>query len=132
MEIKKEIIFDPGDLENYLREKGVITSGQTLEEITPVFGKKTIKLSFRENIDLSKFAGLSERQRFLLDMKLENSDLSVRAINVAKNANIETIRELLSKKIESLARLKSFGKKTLMELKFFANENNFQFGTQYP
>jgi DNA-directed RNA polymerase subunit alpha len=53
----------------------------------------------------------------LLDKSIEELELSVRAYNCLKNANIKTLAELCSKTDTDMLRTKNFGRKSLEEIK---------------
>ena len=52
-----------------------------------------------------------------LDKSVEELELSVRSYNCLKNANIQTIRELVEKSEPEMLRTKNFGRKSLNEIK---------------
>ena len=52
-----------------------------------------------------------------LDKSVEELELSVRSYNCLKNANIQTIRELVQKSEHEMLRTKNFGRKSLNEIK---------------
>ena len=52
-----------------------------------------------------------------LDKSVEELELSVRSYNCLKNANIQTIRELVQKTEPEMLRTKNFGRKSLNEIK---------------
>ena len=52
-----------------------------------------------------------------LDKSVEELELSVRSYNCLKNANIRTIRELVGKSEAEMLKTKSFGRKSLNEIK---------------
>lgn len=52
-----------------------------------------------------------------LDKSVEELELSVRSYNCLKNANIQTIRELVQKTEAEMLRTKNFGRKSLNEIK---------------
>ena len=52
-----------------------------------------------------------------LDKSVEELELSVRSYNCLKNANIQTIRELVQKSESEMLRTKNFGRKSLNEIK---------------
>ena len=52
-----------------------------------------------------------------LDKSVEELELSVRSYNCLKNANIRTIRELVQKTEPEMLRTKTFGRKSLSEIK---------------
>ena len=58
-------------------------------------------------------AGVNEH----LEKSVEELELSVRSYNCLKNANIQTIRELVEKSEPEMLRTKNFGRKSLNEIK---------------
>jgi DNA-directed RNA polymerase subunit alpha len=52
-----------------------------------------------------------------LDKSVEEFELSVRSYNCLKNANIRTIRELVQKTEGEMLKTKTFGRKSLNEIK---------------
>jgi len=64
----------------------------------------------------------------LLRTSIEELNLSVRAYNCLKSANILTIGELVSKEEAELLKFRNFGKKSLAELQEVVDEKNLQFG----
>ena len=52
-----------------------------------------------------------------LDKSVEELELSVRSYNCLKNADIQTIRELVQKTEPEMLRTKNFGRKSLNEIK---------------
>ena len=64
----------------------------------------------------------------LLRTSIEELNLSVRAYNCLKSANIMTIGELVSKEEAELLKFRNFGKKSLAELQEVVVEKNLHFG----
>lgn len=64
----------------------------------------------------------------LLKTSIEDLNLSVRAYNCLKSANINTIGELVSKDESELLKFRNFGRKSLTELLEVIEEKNLQFG----
>ena len=58
-----------------------------------------------------------ERLRKLLNMSVNEIELSVRAANCLNNANIATVGELVSKTEADMLKYRNFGKKSLTEIK---------------
>ena len=52
-----------------------------------------------------------------LDKSVEELELSVRSYNCLKNANIRTLRELVTKTEAEMLKTKNFGRKSLNEIK---------------
>ncbi len=72
-----------------------------------------------EPVDVT--AGEKERnvevESGVLDMSLEDLELSARSLNCLKNANIKTVRELISFSQADLMKFKNFGTKSLNEVR---------------
>src|SRR5207248_11461657 len=65
-----------------------------------------------------KKGGKSQTQvKEALDKSIEELDLGVRAYNCLKNANIYTLRDLVSKTESDLLKTKHFGRKSLQQVK---------------
>jgi len=66
--------------------------------------------------------------RQLLKTKLTDLDLSVRALNCLKAADVETIGELVSFNKTDLLKFRNFGRKSLVELEDLVKDKGLQFG----
>jgi len=66
--------------------------------------------------------------RKILKTPLSDLDLSVRAYNCLKAAEIRSLGELVSFHIEELLKFRNFGKKSLTELEEFVREKGLNFG----
>ncbi len=66
--------------------------------------------------------------RQLLKTKLVDMDLSVRALNCLKAADVETLGELVSYNKNDLLKFRNFGKKSLAELEALVSNKNLEFG----
>ncbi len=69
------------------------------------------------------------QMRQLLRTKLVDMDLSVRALNCLKSAEVETLGELISYSKSDLMKFRNFGKKSLTELEELVSSKGLQFGT---
>ena len=69
-----------------------------------------------------------ENVQKLLNMPVEELELSVRSSNCLKNANIRTIGELTKKTEDDIAKTRNFGKKSLAEIKEKLQEWNLTLG----
>ena len=69
------------------------------------------------------------RMRQLLKTKLVDMDLSVRALNCLKAADVETLGDLVQFNKTDLLKFRNFGKKSLTELDDLLESLNLQFGT---
>jgi DNA-directed RNA polymerase subunit alpha len=70
----------------------------------------------------------NERIKAILDIPVEELELSVRSSNCLKNADIKTIGELTCKTEDDIAKTRNFGKKSLLEIKEKLKEWNLGLG----
>ena len=66
--------------------------------------------------------------RKLLKTPLNDLDLSVRAYNCLKAADVKTLGDLVALEISDMMKFRNFGKKSLAELEQLVQEKNLQFG----
>jgi DNA-directed RNA polymerase subunit alpha len=64
----------------------------------------------------------------ILNRSVEELELSVRSYNCLKNANIQTIGELVQKTEAEMLRTKNFGRKSLNEIKEILANMNLSLG----
>ena len=89
------------------------------ERITLETEEKSVNEEFDENT-------LHVRQ--LLKLKLTDLDLSVRALNCLKAADVETLGELVAYNRNDLLKFRNFGKKSLTELDQLVDVKGLEFG----
>ena len=68
------------------------------------------------------------RMRKLLKTPLADLDLSVRAYNCLKSADIKTLGDLAKLEVADMMKFRNFGKKSLTELEQLVAEKNLVFG----
>ena len=78
--------------------------------------------------DIEDLDETSLHMRQLLMSKLVDMDLSVRALNCLKAADIETLGDLVSYNKNDLLKFRNFGKKSLTELEDLVENKNLAFG----
>jgi DNA-directed RNA polymerase subunit alpha len=78
--------------------------------------------------DSDEFDETSLHMRQLLKTKLVDMDLSVRALNCLKAADIETLGDLVSFNKNDLLKFRNFGKKSLTELEDLVENKGLSFG----
>jgi len=66
--------------------------------------------------------------RKLLKTQLNDLDLSVRAYNCLKAADVKTLGDLVRLEISDMMKFRNFGKKSLTELEELVQNKNLQFG----
>ena len=67
----------------------------------------------------------------VLNRSVEELELSVRSYNCLKNANIQTIGDLVQKTEPEMLRTKNFGRKSLNEIKEILGGLGLQFGMRF-
>jgi DNA-directed RNA polymerase subunit alpha len=90
----------------------------------------SIFIAFEEELPREEAAGeraYDPRQEYL-GRSVDELELSVRAYNCLKNANIRTIGELVQRSEQDMLRTKNFGRKSLNEIKELLQRMNLQLG----
>lgn len=93
-----------------------------------LFSDKKITLDTEEKTITEEFDETSLHIRQLLKTKLVDMDLSVRALNCLKAADVETLGELVAYNKNDLLKFRNFGKKSLAELEEIVKAKNLEFG----
>ncbi|MCM1028140.1 MAG: DNA-directed RNA polymerase subunit alpha [Pseudoflavonifractor sp.] len=93
-----------------------------------LFSDEKITLETTETEGVEEFDEEALRMRQLLKTKLVDMDLSVRALNCLKSAEVETLGELVRFNRTDLLKFRNFGRKSLTELDDLLNNLNLQFG----
>jgi DNA-directed RNA polymerase subunit alpha len=93
-----------------------------------LFSDEKITLDAEEKRNEEEFDETSLHMRQLLKTKLVDMDLSVRALNCLKAADVETLGELVSFNKNDLLKFRNFGKKSLTELEDLVQAKSLQFG----
>jgi DNA-directed RNA polymerase subunit alpha len=93
-----------------------------------LFSDEKITLETTETDGNEEFDEEVLHMRQLLKSKLVDMDLSVRALNCLKSAEVETLGELVVFNKTDLLKFRNFGKKSLTELDEFLASLNLSFG----
>ncbi|MBL0047901.1 MAG: DNA-directed RNA polymerase subunit alpha [Bacteroidetes bacterium] len=93
-----------------------------------LFSDEKITLDSEDKVAGEEFDESSLHMRQLLKTKLFDMDLSVRALNCLKAADVETLAELVSFNKNDLLKFRNFGKKSLSELEDLVHSKNLTFG----
>lgn len=93
-----------------------------------LFSDEKISVEVEEGEESEEFDEEILRLRQLLKTKLVDLELSVRALNCLKAADIETLGQLCSYQKHDLLKLRNFGKKSLSELEEKLESLNLTFG----
>ena len=114
----------------------VWTNGAVKPQDAVGLGAKLLKdhmsifIAFEEDLPREEAAGeraYDPRQEYL-GRSVDELELSVRAYNCLKNANIRTIGELVQRSEQDMLRTKNFGRKSLNEIKELLQRMNLQLG----
>ena len=93
-----------------------------------LFSDEKITVDVGEKVTSEEFDEESLHMRQLLKQRLVDLDLSVRALNCLKAAEVETLGELVKFSKNDLLKFRNFGKKSLSELDDLLEVNNLSFG----
>ena len=93
-----------------------------------LFSDERITLEQEAKKETEEFDESSMHMRQLLKTKLVDMDLSVRALNCLKAADIETLGDLVSFNKNDLLKFRNFGKKSLTELEELVASKGLHFG----
>ena len=93
-----------------------------------LFSDEKITLETEDKYGNEEFDEEVLHMRQLLKTKLVDMDLSVRALNCLKSAEVETLGELVQFNKNDLLKFRNFGKKSLTELEALLENNNLEFG----
>ncbi len=118
-----------------IQTDGSITPKDALKEAAKIlifhfmlFSDEKITLDAEEKASSEEFDETSLHMRQLLKTKLVDLDLSVRALNCLKAADVETLADLVSLNKHDLLKFRNFGKKSLTELEELIKSKNLSFG----
>jgi DNA-directed RNA polymerase subunit alpha len=93
-----------------------------------LFSDEKITLEMKEKAPHEELDENTLHMRQLLNTKLVDMDLSVRALNCLKAADVETLGDLVSFNKADLLKFRNFGKKSLTELEELVRAKNLSFG----
>ncbi len=93
-----------------------------------LFSDEKITAEVEDAVAVEEFDEDALRMRQLLKTKLTEHDLSVRALNCLKTAEVETLGELVKFHRSELLKFRNFGKKSLSELDELLERKEIAFG----
>jgi len=124
----EKLIFD-------IQSDGSISPKDALQEAAKIlihhfmlFSDERITLDTEIKSETEEFDETSLHMRQLLKSKLVDLDLSVRALNCLKAADVETLGDLVSYNKNDLLKFRNFGKKSLTELEDLVEAKGLAFG----
>ena len=124
----EKLVFD-------IKTDGSIHPKDALQEAAKIlihhfmlFSDERITLDSEIKSETEEFDETSLHMRQLLKSKLVDLDLSVRALNCLKAADVETLGDLVSYNKNDLLKFRNFGKKSLTELEDLVDAKGLSFG----
>lgn len=124
----EKLVFD-------IKTDGSINPKDALQEAAKIlihhfmlFSDERITLETEMKTEVEEFDETSLHMRQLLKTKLIDLDLSVRALNCLKAADVDTLGDLVSYNKNDLLKFRNFGKKSLTELEDLVDAKGLSFG----
>jgi len=124
----EKLVFD-------LQTDGSINPKDALKEAAKIliqhvmlFSDEKISLEIESKSETEEFDESSLHMRQLLKTRLIDLDLSVRALNCLKVADVDTLGQLVAYNKNDLLKFRNFGKKSLAELEDLVKSKSLQFG----
>ncbi len=93
-----------------------------------LFSDKSIELETGTDSEVEQVDEEMLHMRKLLKTQLHDLDLSVRAYNCLKAADVKTLGDLVQLEISDMMKFRNFGKKSLAELEQLVSDKNLTFG----
>jgi DNA-directed RNA polymerase subunit alpha len=75
------------------------------------------KLSAVEEVEHEAETDDVPEEESILDASIDSLELSIRSMNCLKNANIRTLRDLVSRSEKQMVEIRNFGEKSLKEVR---------------
>ena len=124
----EKLVFDI-DTDGSINPKDALTeAAKILIHHFMLFSDERITLEADEIAQTETYDEESLHMRQLLKTKLVDMDLSVRALNCLKAAEVDTLGDLVSFNKGDLMKFRNFGKKSLTELEELVINKNLSFG----
>lgn len=124
----EKLIFDI-DTDGSINPKDALTeAAKILIHHFMLFSDERITLEADEIAQTETYDEESLHMRQLLKTRLIDMDLSVRALNCLKAAEVDTLGDLVSFNKSDLMKFRNFGKKSLTELEELVNVKGLNFG----
>lgn len=111
-------------------KEALTEAAKTLIQHFVLFDQDRITEEADELAEGDTYNEASLHMRQLLKTKLVDLDLSVRALNCLKAAEVETLGELVSYTKSDLMKFRNFGRKSLMELVKLVDNKDLSFGME--
>ena len=93
------------------------TKEEAIEKAKKELGENAVVMNVKEDDQIEK----------VMEMSIDELELSVRSYNCLKRANINTIQELISKSLDDMMKVRNLGRKSLDEITAKLSELNLSF-----
>ena len=124
----EKLVFDI-DTDGSISPKDALTeAAKILIQHFMLFADENVSFEKTESDSTHEFDEDTLHMRQLLKTKLTDMELSVRALNCLKTAEVETLGELVSFNKADLLKFRNFGKKSLTELEEMVHVKGLTFG----
>ena len=124
----EKLVFEISSDGSIHPKEALTEAAKTLIHHFMLFSDERITLEADEIAQTETYDEESLHMRQLLKTKLVDMDLSVRALNCLKAAEVETLGELVSYNKNDLMKFRNFGKKSLTELDELVVNKGLNFG----
>ena len=124
----EKLIFDIETDGSISPQKALTEAARILIHHFMLFSDERITLEVDEKAQTETYDEESLHMRQLLKTRLTDLDLSVRALNCLKAAEVDTLGDLVSFNKNDLMKFRNFGKKSLTELDELVNLKGLTFG----
>jgi len=124
----EKLVFEIISDGSILPKDALTEAAKTLIHHFMLFSDERITLEADEIAQTETYDEESLHMRQLLKTKLIDMDLSVRALNCLKAAEVDTLGDLVSYNKNDLMKFRNFGKKSLTELEELVNVKGLNFG----
>ncbi|MDP4601301.1 MAG: DNA-directed RNA polymerase subunit alpha [Schleiferiaceae bacterium] len=124
----EKLVFDVQTDGSIHPQHAVTEAANILIEHFSLFTDERIKSEEKVVVETESFDEEILHMRQLLKTKLTDLDLSVRALNCLKAAEVETLADLVTYTKQDLMKFRNFGKKSLTELDELAETKGLVFG----
>ena len=109
-------------------EKALEGAAHILIKHFALFSDKSMELETGKDAEVEQVDEEMLHMRKLLKTALHDLDLSVRAYNCLKAADVKSLGDLVQLEISDMMKFRNFGKKSLAELEQLVAEKNLTFG----
>jgi len=122
--------LDHDKLSLYVKTNGIITPEVAVENAVKIMSEHLAlfnKINEEPEVDLTEEKELEDLKiQSILNMSVDELELSARSSNCLKRAGIESVKQLLQKDMSELVQIKNFGKKSADEINSRLQQYNLE------